>query len=237
MACSGGGMKKYLLFILFFLYCQVASAIPAHVQTPALVANTASSTVTRTITWTQGDLGVVGVLTFTVAGTRTISSVVDDVGNTFLLAVVNTNNFDRTVAIYYCPNVVGGAATVTATFSGVADNNILTVSEYSGVQTASPNELATNVNGGLDTTPSVTLNPSAPNSLYYGLTHTLGVDTTITETFTSRAERETFPTFAIEDTVGSGSKALSWTLGVASFWDALGVTFKPKAGGLFEVIA
>lgn len=72
------------------------------------------------------------------ASNRTVSSVTDDTGNTWTqvinasASVVNQNS-----DIWYTPNSVGGATTITVTLSGVSNTDIVLM-EFSGADLTAP---------------------------------------------------------------------------------------------------
>jgi hypothetical protein len=77
------------------------------------------------------------VLAITAGTSDTISSVTDNLSNTYLLAV-NDASADRRTWIYYAQNIAAGTCTITVTFeSGQFPDSIVQAREYSGIATTS----------------------------------------------------------------------------------------------------
>ena len=111
---------------------------------------------------------VAGHLNIVVVGwvgtTTTVSSVVDNRGNVYQLAIGPTTGTGLRQSIYYASNIGGGATTVTTTFSAavVSDVRIL---EYAGVTTLDVTAAAT---GTGTATNSGTATTTAANELIFG---------------------------------------------------------------------
>lgn len=181
------------------------------------------------ITWTGGNLGVVCMFGYVAAGTPALTSVIGSSSGTWTVAKSGDVNSNRQLVIYYKENITAGADTLTTTWSpDLSGGSRIVALEYSGVSTTSPlGSTTSNAFGGSNTTMTLTLNPFNSNSLYIGLAHSL-TDTTIgSYTHTQRSEAETFGACSVQDTIGSGSTTMTWTLGASSFWQQVGVTFKP----------
>jgi IPT/TIG domain/Abnormal spindle-like microcephaly-assoc'd, ASPM-SPD-2-Hydin/Fibronectin type III domain len=92
---------------------------------------TATVPVAYTTAQTAGDLNVV------VVGwndtTATVQSVKDSAGNTYSLAIGPTSGTALRQSIYYAPNILAGANTVTVTFSQAAAYPDIRILEYRGV--------------------------------------------------------------------------------------------------------
>jgi hypothetical protein len=92
---------------------------------------TATVPVAYTTAQTAGDLNVV------VVGwndtTATVQSVKDSAGNTYSLAIGPTSGTALRQSIYYAPNILAGANTVTVTFSQAATYPDIRILEYRGV--------------------------------------------------------------------------------------------------------
>jgi hypothetical protein len=136
-------------------FAQVAAATP---QSP-----TATVSVTYPAAQTAGDLNVV------VVGwndtTATVQSVKDSGGNNYSLAIGPTTGTALRQSIYYAPKIVGGANTVTVTFSQAAAYPDMRILEYRGVNavdvTAGASGSSTAANSGAATT-------TAANELIFG---------------------------------------------------------------------
>ena len=106
-------------------FAQVAAAVP---QTPTATVN-----VTYPGAQTAGDLNIV------VVGwndtTATVQTVKDSAGNNYRAAIGPTSGTGLRQSIYYAANIVGGANTVTVTFSQSAASPDVRILEYRGVTT------------------------------------------------------------------------------------------------------
>lgn len=233
-------MKKLILVTLLLLYPVSAHCAYVHVQTlDAAAASDAGLTQTRSVTWTGGNLGLIYSYGWISGGTPTISSVVSSNGSVWALAIASIAESNRRGYIYYCENLVGGADTVTVTWSGTLGSGRIVAQEWSGNPTSAALDDTTATNGGSSTTPSVTVTPAATNTLYVGFMHHLGADGTgITSTYDQRSEAESFMSVGAQSTVTSGSLALSWTLSAGAFWQCVGATFAPAPddSGFFMVM-
>src|SRR4029077_16855594 len=70
--------------------------------------------------------------------TSSVSTVTDNKGNSYLLAVGPTRGTGLSQSIYYAKNIVGGANTVTVTFNKAAAVVDVRALEYGGLDTVSP---------------------------------------------------------------------------------------------------
>jgi len=94
-----------------------------------------SNAVSFTTNTTAGNLIMVAL---DYPSTATLSSVTDSQGNSFTQAGSTlTSHLSQKTAVYYAPNIKGGADTVTLTFTGGTTSDIY-VTEYSGLATSSP---------------------------------------------------------------------------------------------------
>lgn len=235
-------MKRLIasLLALFLLSTDVSYAAAAHVQTTTWSTNSGAS-ITKAVTWTSGSLGIVYLFTFTPVTTVTISSVTDNLGNTFTLTKDNTLIANRIIAIYQCPNLIGGSATVTASFSGAGNTNYIAVAEYSGIATTSPNEVAHAIDG-TSATPSITVTPTTDGSVYIGFITHLGLDGTTITAGSGENQRAihtgVFPNIQVEDQVGStGAQSIDWTLSVSSYYLEVDVSYKPASASTVKKVA
>ena len=141
---------------------------------------------------TAGNLIVVGV-GWGDSGTPPTCSVTDTLGNTFIsINKIRDTNNKQSSEIFYAKNILGGADTITATFSASANYRRLVVSEYSGADITVPLD---GNNGRLETAPgtgtdgcnSLTITPTANGALIWGIGQETGGTTLTTGTnFTLR---------------------------------------------------
>ena len=92
-----------------------------------------------------GDLNVVEVMWGDT--TASVSSVTDNKGNAYALAVGPTKGTGLTSSIYYAKNIAGGSTTVTVTFNRSAAYPNVNVLEYSGLDTANPLDVSAAATG------------------------------------------------------------------------------------------
>jgi hypothetical protein len=71
------------------------------------------------------------------ADTVTLNSVTDSLGNTYTLRNNPVTNAAKRSAMFYAPNILGGACTLTFTFSG-ATTSAQVIHEASGLDTSAP---------------------------------------------------------------------------------------------------
>ncbi len=134
---------------------------------------------------TGGDLNVV-VVGWNDA-TATVGSVTDSAGNSYQLAAGPTVIAGTaSQAIYYAANIVGGANTVTVSFSAAAVYPDVRVLEYAGIATTSPVDVtaAASGTGTLSATPAVATTNA--NDLLVGANLVLTTTTGPGAGFTSR---------------------------------------------------
>jgi hypothetical protein len=87
--------------------------------------------------------------------TTTVTSITDNAGNTYS-QVPNARASEENGSsiwsdIWYAPNTIAGATTVTINFSANATGGRVAVIEYSGVKTSSPIDVSGHVNGSTST--------------------------------------------------------------------------------------
>ena len=197
---------------------QVASATP---QSP-----TASVPVSYPGAQTAGDLNVV------VVGwndtTATVQSVKDSAGNTYSLAIGPTSGTGLRQSIYYAANIVGGANTVTATFSQAAVAPDVRILEYRGVTTldvtAGASGSGTAANSGSATTTSA-------NELIFGANMVATLTRAAGSGFTSRIITTPDGDLAEDKIVTTaGSNSATATLNGSGPWVMQMVTFSAVSG-------
>jgi len=85
---------------------------------------------------TAGNLIVLSITAS--ATTNTIDSLVDSLGNTYIL-IDEEDGGDRTTWLYYAKNIAGGANTITVTYgTGQYTDSIIIAREYSGLDITTP---------------------------------------------------------------------------------------------------
>jgi IPT/TIG domain len=155
------------------------------VQVKSGVATSGSSvSVTYPATQTAGNLNVVGVMWGDT--TSTVSSVMDSRGNAYTLAVGPTQTSGLTSSIYYAKNIAAGSNTVTVTFNQTAGWPNVNVLEYSGLDTASPLDVAATASGSGMTANSGSATTTSANELIVGAGNPSGVFTAAGSGFRNR---------------------------------------------------
>jgi fibronectin type 3 domain-containing protein len=162
-------------------FVQVKSATPKGSPTSVAVAFTSAQT--------AGNLNVVAIGWGET--TRTISSVTDSKGNSYVLAAPLTRNTNGGLshAIYYAKNIAAAAAgtnTVTVTFSGGASDPDLRILEYRGADASTPVDVTSTGTGSgtTSTTPAVTT--TTPSDLLFAANVVTTKSTAAGTGFTSR---------------------------------------------------
>ena len=167
----------------------VAAQVITFVQ-QAYAAPSSGTTVAVALSGAQG----VGDLNVVVVGwndtTRTVQSVADTRGNTYVRAVGPTLlNTAATQSIYYAKNIsaaAAGANTVTVTFSGAASFPDVRVAEYSGLDPTSPLDVVAGASGSSALANSGNATTTSANDLLVGADYTQGTTSGPGAGFTSR---------------------------------------------------
>lgn len=231
-------MRK-ILPILLFLSTPSWGAI-AHVQSTlngAVFAGGSSCAIAYGSNVTAGNF-LVGYCYSANVGATVVAA--DSLGQTWSEAQSQSQTTDGNVMkIVYFPNTVGGANTLTCTFTGGGPSFRCGVSEYSGVATTTPLDQHTSAQGAAGTGDSGSVTPSQDNELVImaasnsnGTTFTIGTGT----------KRVNVPD-ATSTRIGGGeeiqttatTRQSSWTFGSSANWASLIATFKP-AGGAATVV-
>ncbi len=113
-------------------FVQVADAAPT--------SNHSVVAVTYPQSQTQGDMNIVVVGWHDMVST--VTSVTDSLGNSYNLAVGPTTGDLLRQSIYYAPNINSGVNTITVTFNRAAVRPDIRILEYSGLDPASPFDVA-----------------------------------------------------------------------------------------------
>lgn len=171
------------------------------------------------------------------ANNRPITAVSDNLNGSWTRAiVVGTAGSTRQAEVWYLTNSLGGACTITLTWSNGTDTKDFQAIEYSGCDTVSPLDVTDSILGASstnqqyatnsDTTSSngaVTLGVSALNGSDAGWTSTSG--------FTQITSTNTSITFAERIDAGSITTNGSYTLTNPRTFSAVMVSFKAPASG------
>ncbi len=137
------------------------------VQVTSKVATSGSSmAITYPAAQTAGNLNVVEVMWGDT--TSAVSTVADNRGNTYALAVGPTKVTGLTSAIYYAKNIAGGSTTVTVTFNQTAAYPNINILEYSGLNTSSPLDVFSAATGSGTTANSGSATTTAASELIVG---------------------------------------------------------------------
>ncbi len=190
---------------------------------------------------TAGDLIVVAVSWDTSGGAQ--PSISDSAGNTYFLATTGNNTAcQQGLAIFYAPNIKGGADKVTLGLNVSASYLRLNIQEYAGVATANAVEVTaqnidtagTSAANGVTSRSVVT---TAGGDLIFGaVIGDSGNNTTVTAgtKFTRRvvAHNGADDPLASEDLIQStaGSAAATFTFSMAGSYQAQMVAFKKATG-------
>jgi hypothetical protein len=132
----------------------------------AVAASGSSLAVTFTAAQTAGNLNVVSVMWGDT--TSSVSSVTDSKGNSYALALGPTRVTGLSSAIYYAKSIASGSNTVTITFNQSAAFPNVNVLEYSGLDTASPLDVAKGATGSGTTANSGSATTTSASELIFG---------------------------------------------------------------------
>src|SRR6266853_3260702 len=161
---AGGADNVGTIYTSTELYQTGAPPSMAITQVQAVDKGTLSSD-SPTITISATSAGNLIVAQISNVGTRTVSSVTDNVSNMYVFATgshqITTNHVIDT---WYCQNCSAGATTVTVNFSGSC-NSIVSVEEYSGVKTSGALDTANALYTAAGSTVGPSLTPSATGEL------------------------------------------------------------------------
>jgi hypothetical protein len=195
-------------------FAQVASATPQSTTATVALAYPGAQT--------AGDLNIVVVGWNDTAAT--VQSVKDSAGNNYSLAIGPTSGTGLRQSIYYAANIVGGANTVTVTFSQGAVAPDIRILEYRGVTTldvtAGASGSGTAANSGSATTTSA-------NELIFGANMVATLTRAAGSGFTSRIITSPDGDIAEDKIVTTaGSNSATATLNGSGPWVMQMVTFK-----------
>ena len=223
------GLAQLLVVTLACLLCPAGLfAAPTFVQQNSATPQSPTATVAVAFTTAQtaGDLNVV------VVGwndtTATVQSVKDSAGNTYSLAIGPTSGTALRQSIYYAPNILAGANTVTVTFSQAAAYPDIRILEYRGVNavdvTAGAVGSSTAASSGAATT-------TVASELVFGADIVQTTTASAGSGFTSRVITAQDGDIAEDKVVtATGSNSATATLGSAGPWVMQMVTFFALSG-------
>jgi len=194
-------------------FVQVASATPQIATTTVNVSYPEAQT--------AGDMNVV------VVGwndtTATIQTVNDSAGNSYQLAIGPTSGTALRQSIYYAPNIVAGANTVTVTFSQAASFPDVRVLEYQGITTL---DVTAGASGNGASASSGAATTTSANELIFGANTVATTTQAAGDGFTSRIATAPDGDIALDKVVtATGSNIATSTLSSAGAWVMQMATF------------
>jgi len=163
-------------------------------------------------------------------------TVTDSQGNTYQQAIqMNEDTAGETIAIYYATNIAGGANTVDV-YQTILGSFRFAILEYSGVAKTNALDVAAAEQGASAFPNSGSVTTTANGDLLLGgiltaggQSYTAGTGYTIEQNVPASPNTNVIAEDQTQATAGASSAGAS--LGVADFWAAVSVAFKPAAGG------
>ncbi len=211
-----------------FLFSTTLFAAPTFVQRNSATpqSTTATVTVSYTAAETAGDLNVV------VVGwndtTATVQSVKDSAGNPYTLAIGPTSGTALRQSIYYASNILGGANTVTVTFSQAAVFPDVRILEYKGVNAL---DVTSGASGNSATTNSGAATTKVASELIFGANMVATTTSAAGSGFTSRVITSPDGDIAEDKVVTTtGSNSATATLSSGGPWVMQMATFSTISG-------
>jgi len=191
-----------------------------------LMTNASGISASFTANTTAGDTVIVGVSTNGPPGVG-ISSVSDSQGNSYVQAVAVDG-----VAIWYAPNIVGGADTVTANFASSTTWSVIYIHEYAGLDASAPLDQVSSQTGTGTAVSSGAKTTTQANELIFGYA---AVDDWVAAAGTGYTMRQKAGGNMSEDMIASatGSYAATFTQnnnGGNLGWVGLMATFQAATG-------
>jgi hypothetical protein len=180
---------------------------------------------------TPGNLIIAFVRMSSTAQTVTVT---DSVGDVYTDAVTQAQTADgHQVHIFYAKNILGGANTVKAAFSGTNNHPWLAIYEYSGLSKTNPLDQTAHAQGssGAASSGAAAMTGSANELLFaatglpagYTGTATAGSGYTMLQQDTSGSTADN----EAEIVSAAGTYAATFTLSPSTYWSAVLATFKP----------
>lgn len=167
-----------------------------------------------------------------------VSGAADGLGNTYTNIAgcnVGTDASARSMVVLYAKNITGGACTVTVTFLGTRTSRLVTISEWSGLETTAPADQATGqVQSAVTAVSTTAVTPTADGELCLGTLYGIYAGAaTITEDGTLVVEDETdiFHSTQYSVQATAASIARTWTLGAGRDVMSAIRTYKAAGGG------
>jgi hypothetical protein len=222
----------------------MAWAAVAHTQTPA-GGNDCASVISCTLAFgsntTAGNMIAVGWRYSGGGRTVTLSDTRSNTYTSDAIESIDSGDSDSTDGVGYALNIASGADTVTFATNGLANTKRFSISEYSGVATASAIDKTSQAigNGTTATCPSVT--PAVDGELFFAVVHlstgatfTAGTDFTLNTTVPTGAGLQRLATERyIQPTAAAHSGV--FTFGTAS-WGCAMATFQPTGGAVITPV-
>ena len=221
-------VQLVVVAIACFLFSTTLFAAPTFVQRNSATPQspTATVSVSYSAAETAGDLNVV------VVGwndtTATVQSVKDSAGNPYSLAIGPTSGTALRQSIYYAPNILGGANTVTVTFSQAAAFPDVRILEYKGVNAI---DVTSGASGNSATTNSGAATTKVASELIFGANTVATTTGAAGSGFTSRVITSPDGDIAEDKVVTTtGSNSATATLTSSGPWVMQMVTFSAVSG-------
>jgi hypothetical protein len=153
-----------------------------------------------------------------------VQSVKDSAGNNYSLAIGPTSGTGLRQSIYYAANIVGGANTVTVTFSQGAAAPDIRILEYRGVTTL---DVTAGASGSGAAANSGSATTTSANELIFGANTVATGNKTVGSGFTKRIITSLDDDLAEDKMVtAAGSNSATATLTASGPWVMQMVTFK-----------
>lgn len=217
----------------------------AHVQSTS-VANTTpagSNNLSYGSNVTAGNLLVVVAATYVATGSQVVPNggVTDSQGNTYTRQTNADGITDAGGSLSVHTALAGstGACTVTVNATGSSDYHSISIHEFSGISSATPEAVNSQRNAAATSAPSPSISSSSANALIFGAMSYTGAVTTISTAatgYTQRTEGEdgaSYMPFNTGDKDGgaAGSQTATWTLGAARESLCAILALTPTGGG------
>ncbi|HEY2467587.1 MAG TPA: IPT/TIG domain-containing protein [Terracidiphilus sp.] len=219
-----------------FTYTVVISSAISYVQSNYVTPQTSQTKVTIPFTSAQtaGDLNVVVVGWYN--NTSNVSTVADNSGNPYTLAVGPTvASGTATQSIYYAKNIAAAAAganSVTVTFSAAAPYPDIRILEYKGADPNTPVDVTAASNGTIATSNSGSATTTNASDLIFGANYIASLTTSPGSGFTERILTSPDGDIAEDQMVTStGSYSATATLSASGWWVMQMVAFRAAGSG------
>jgi len=223
-------MKK--LILLFIFACGLLNAAIAYVQGKSCNADATPVTCAFDSAPTGGNLIVVAIRFLEATGT--VSSVTDSQSNSYSFVVTSGAAYGNITLIYYAKNITGGANTVSVAWAD-SWRTVVSIHEYSGIDTTAPLDKSAGAVGSSPTVASSGAQTTTQNDeLIFGACSSHGASLSGFQGagFTARLNNDSGGGFLTEDKIVSstGSYSAFWGDNSSSF-QATMATFKMTTAG------